>query len=75
MQTAVSSRGLISIGKYPNPDERLAAAIAAAQRAIKQSNIPEAEQHDMLDTLEKMASLANNVGGLARAFLDGFSQG
>ena len=71
----LSHRGLLDIGKYPDPDKRLAAAIAATQRAIRQSNIPEPEQRDMLDTLEKMASLANNVGGLARAFLEGLSQG
>lgn len=71
----LSPRGLIDIGKYPDPDERLVAAIAATQRAIKRSDIPESEKRDMLDTLEKMASLANNVGGLAREFIEGLSQG
>jgi hypothetical protein len=71
----LSPRGLLDIGKYPDPDKRLAAAIAATQRAINQSDIPESEKRDMLDTLEKMASLANNVGGLARAFLEGLSRG
>jgi len=72
----LSMKGNIDIGKYPDPDKRFAAALSAAYRAIDNSNnIPEPEKRDALDTVEKMASLANNVGGLSRAFLEGFSQG
>jgi hypothetical protein len=72
----LSTKGHIDIGKYPDPDKRFAAALSAAYRAIDRSNnIPDPEKRNALDTLEKMASLANNVGGLSRAFLEGFSQG
>jgi hypothetical protein len=72
----LSNRGMVDIAKYPDPDRRFAAALAAAYRAINRSNnIPASEKRDMLDTVEKMASLANNVGGLSRAFFEGLSQG
>ena len=72
----LSTRGMVDIGKFPDPDARFAAAIEAAHRAIEHtSNIPEEEKRDMLDTLEKTASLANNVGGLTRAFFDGLTRG
>jgi hypothetical protein len=72
----LSTKGMIDIAKYPDPDRRLVAALAATQLAIEQTpSIPESEKPEMLDTLEKMTSLANNVGGLAKAFLEGLSQG
>lgn len=72
----LTAKGLTDIGKFPDPDARFAAAIAAAYRAIeREPSIPETEKRDMLDTLEKTASLANNVGGLTRAFFEGVIQG
>ncbi len=72
----LSTKGMIDIGKFPDPEARLATAIEAAHHAIeREPSIPETKKRDMLDTTEKMASLANNVGGLSRAFFDGLSQG
>jgi hypothetical protein len=73
---SLSTRGLLEIGELPDPDERLAAALAATRRAIEQEpSIPEEEKRDMLDTLEKMASLANNVRGVAQAIIQGLAGG
>jgi hypothetical protein len=72
----LSPKGMIDLGKYPDPDKRLAAALASVYGAIeREPSIPESEKRDMLDTLEKMASLSNNVAGLARIFIEGLSQG
>ncbi len=69
---SLSTKGLIEIGELPDPDARLAAALQATRRAIEQEpTIPEEEKRDMLDTLEKMASLANNVRGVAHAIIQG----
>ncbi len=69
---SLSTKGLIEIGELPDPDARLAAALQATRRAIEQeSSIPEEEKRDMLDTLEKMTSLANNVRGVAHAIIQG----
>ena len=71
----LTATGLTDIGKFPDPDARFAAAIATAHRAIERDpNIPETEKREVLDTTEKMASLANNMGGLAQAFIQGLSQ-
>ncbi|MDP9454632.1 MAG: hypothetical protein M3Q60_02350 [Actinomycetota bacterium] len=72
----LSSKGMTDIGKFPDPDAKFAAALAAAYRAIEhEPSIPETQKRDALDTLEKTASLATNVGGIARAFFDGLAQG
>lgn len=72
----LTAKGLTDIGKFPDPEARFAAAIAAAQRAIERSpNIPEPQKREILDTTEKMSSLANNAGEIARAFLENLSQG
>ncbi len=63
----LSSEGLIDIGKFPNPDERLAQAFAAARDLLAQEpSIPHDEKRDMLDTMEKVISLLNNVRGLGQ---------
>jgi hypothetical protein len=73
---SLSTRGLLEVGELPDPDERLAAALGATRRAIEQEpSIPEEEKRDMLDTLSKMASLANNVRGVAQAIIQGLSSG
>ncbi len=68
----LSTKGMVDIGKFPDPDAKFAAAYRAIER---EPSIPESEKRDMLDTLEKTASLANNVGGMARAFFEGVIQG
>jgi hypothetical protein len=73
---SLSTRGLLEIGELPDPDARLVAALAATRRAIEEEDsIPEEDKRDMLDTLEKVASLANNVRGVAQAIVQGLSQG
>jgi len=73
---SLSTKGLLEIGELPNPDEKLAAALAATKQAIEQEpNIPEPEKRDMLDTLTKMTSLANNVRGVAQAIIQGLGGG
>jgi len=72
----LTTKGLIDIGKIPDPDRRLAAALMAAHRAIEQDrSIPDPEKRDMLDTLEKMTSLMSNVRGLAQVIFQGWTQG
>ncbi len=77
---ALSTEGLIDIGKFPDPDERLARAFAEARELLaRQLNIPPDEKQDMLDTMEKVTSLLNNVGGLGqlvgRAVAEGLGPG
>lgn len=67
---SLSTRVLLEIGELPDPDERLAAALGATRRAIEEeSSILDEEKRDMLDTVEKMTSLANNVGGVAQVLV------
>lgn len=71
----LTTRGLLEIGELPDPDQKLIAALAATRRMIEQDpGIPEEDKPGMLDTLEKMASLANNVRGLGYALIQGLSQ-
>jgi hypothetical protein len=71
---SLTTKGLVEIGELPNPDERFAAALARARLTIEQEpSIPEDKKHDMLDTMEKMASLANNVAGLGQAIIQNLS--
>ena len=71
----LATRGLLEIGELPNPDQKLVTALAAARRAIDQEpSIPEEDKRNMLGTLEKMASLANNVRGLGYVVVQGLSQ-
>lgn len=65
---SLSTKGLLDIGKFPDPDQRLAEAFMSARRLLEQeSSIPEEDKRDMLDTMEKTASLFNNVRGLGTA--------
>jgi hypothetical protein len=68
----LSTEGMIDIGKFPNPDERLARAFEVARELLaRESGIPPDEKQDMLDTMTKVTTLLNNVGGLGRAIAQG----
>jgi len=63
--SGLSTKGLIDIGKFPDPDERLARAFEQARNIVAQdSSIPPDEKQQMLDTMSKMIGLFNNVAGL-----------
>lgn len=66
----LSIKGLLDIGKFPDPDERLAEAFMSARRLLEQdSSIPQDDKKDVLDTMSKTASLLNNVRGLGTAVM------
>ena len=63
--SGLSTKGLIDIGKFPDPDERLAHAFEVARGLVSQeSGIPPDKKVEMLDTMSKMIGLFNNVAGL-----------
>jgi hypothetical protein len=60
-----STKGLIDIGKFPNPDERMAHAFELARDILaQQPSIPTDEKEEMLDTMSKVVGLFNDVAGL-----------
>jgi hypothetical protein len=68
----LSTKGLIDIGKFPNPDERMARAFERAARVLEQNqSIPPAEKRDMLDTISKTVTLLYQGQGLGQAVADG----
>jgi hypothetical protein len=70
--TLWSTKGLIDIGKFPDPDERLAHAFEVARELVSQeSGIPPDKKMEMLDTMSKMIGLFNNATGLGEAFARG----
>jgi hypothetical protein len=76
----LSTEGMIDIGKFPDPDERLARAFEVARDLLAQEgSVPPDKKRDMLDTMENVASLLNNVGGLGqlvgRAVAEGLGPG
>ena len=67
----LSTKGLIDIGKFPNPDERMARAFEQAARVLEQNqSIPPAEKRDTLDTIPKTVALLYQVQGLGQAVAD-----
>ena len=70
--SGLSTKGLIDIGKFPDPDERLAHAFEVARELVSQeSGIPPDKKMEMLDTMSKMIGLFNNATGLGEAFARG----
>src|SRR5687768_13772560 len=68
----LSSKGLVDIGKLPDPDEKLARAFEEAARLLEQEqSIPPEEKRDMLETISKVVALLNNVQGLGTAVAQG----
>jgi hypothetical protein len=66
----LTTQGLREIGELPDPNQRLLVALDATHRAIEQDpSIPEEDKRDMLDTLQKMSSLANNVSRVVEIIL------
>jgi hypothetical protein len=64
----LTTKGLIEIAEWPDPDEWFTAALEAARDAVKDvSGIPEQKKRDLLDTLTKLIALANGVRGLGEA--------
>ena len=60
-----STAGLIDIGKFPNPDERMAHAFELARDILaQQPSIPTDEKKEVLDTMSKVVGLFNDVAGL-----------
>jgi hypothetical protein len=60
-----STAGLIDIGKFPDPDERMARAFERARDILAQeSSIPPDKKKEMLDTISKVVGLFNYVAGL-----------
>jgi hypothetical protein len=60
-----STAGLIDIGKFPDPDERMARAFEEARDLVaNDSGIPPDKKTEALDTMSKMIGLFNNVAGL-----------
>ncbi len=73
---SLSTAGLIDIGKFPNPDEKLAHAFEAARELLAQEpSIPPDEKRDMLDTVTKVTALLNDVRGLGQAVAQGLGPG
>ncbi len=69
---SLSTEGLIDIGKFPDPDEKLAHAFEEARGLLAQeSSIPPDEKQDMLDTMTKVVALLNDVRGLGQAVAQG----
>lgn len=61
----IPDRGLMEIGKLPQPDERLAAAFEAARDAVAvDPSVPESRKRAALDTLDKTVTLLRTVQGL-----------
>jgi len=72
----LSTAGLIDIGKFPDPDEKLAHAFEVAREVLaRESGIPLEEKQDMLDTMTKVRTLLNNVGGLGKVVGQAVAQG
>lgn len=70
MLRGLSTKGLLDIGKFPDPDQKLAEAFLQARRMLEQeSSIPEKDKRDMLDTMEKTTSLLNNGRGVGAAIM------
>ncbi len=68
---SLSTKGLLDIGKFPDPDERLAEAFETARRRLEhEPSVPK----DALDTMSKMASLFNDVRGLGTAIVQNLGQ-
>ncbi len=72
----LSTKGRIDIGKVPDPQTRLAHALAAASRAIEQDqSIPESKRRDVLDAATKLSTLANNSQTFVQAIWQGLTSG
>ncbi len=65
---SLSTKGLIEIGELPDPDARLAAALQATRRAIKQEpGIPEEEKRDeQVEELRKVRIRAREASECSR---------
>ncbi len=67
----LTSKGLIDIGKFPDPDRRLAEAFEAARRVVEHDvSLTASERADRLEAIEKILSLLNSVSGLGRQALE-----
>lgn len=67
-------KGLQEIGEWPDPDEKFALALEQMRESVADNpEIPAEQKRDLLDTATKLSTLARNVGGIGRAFFDGFS--
>jgi hypothetical protein len=63
--TGLSTRGLIDIGKFPDPDERMARAFEEARGLVANDpSIPPDKKAEALDTMLKMIGLFNSTVGL-----------
>lgn len=61
----IPDKGLLEIGKLPQPDERLAAAFEAARDTLAADpGVPEPQKRPMLDTLDKTVTVLRTVHGL-----------
>jgi hypothetical protein len=68
----LSTDGLIDIGKFPDPDERLAHAFEIARDLLEEDpGIPFGKKKEMLDTMSKVVGLFNDVAGLGTAVAKG----
>jgi hypothetical protein len=66
---ALTTKGLLEIGELPDPDQRFITALEEVRRTIERHpDIPPMEKSSMLDTLQKMISMAHDVAGLAQLF-------
>ena len=65
--SGLSTKGLIDVGKFPDPDERLARAFEQARNIVAQdSSIPPDEKQQMLDTVSKLVGILHSGAGLGQ---------
>jgi hypothetical protein len=70
----LTGKGRVDIGKFPDPDRRLAEAFEAVRWRVEQdASLTTAQRADRLDSLTKVVTLLNNTAGLGQQVLDQLS--